>query len=224
MRVIQGADGADGVVDGGVEKIFGKFQRDCEDLHDFRGQRAEPVVIIGPGLLESGGLAGPDVGGVAKIGEGFVAGMRRNGERADIKTFFDVRGRFFAFRFCESFGLERRIAVGVALVAHFHGELFFDGQIEEGAGGVPCAGDRFVRDSVAGDGEETGLAADFVDCAAKRFFFGWRRICECGKIDEWKVRHVGAPGAGLNLALAETLRQRGTRVNLSKREKGGLHR
>src|ERR1700751_6436669 len=32
MRVVQGADGADGSVDRGVEKIFGGIQRDCEEL------------------------------------------------------------------------------------------------------------------------------------------------------------------------------------------------
>ena len=78
MRVIQGADGADGVVDGGVEEIFGEIQGDGEDLHDFSGEGAESAVVVGPGLLEFGWLGGPDVGGVAKIGEGFVAGVGRD--------------------------------------------------------------------------------------------------------------------------------------------------
>ncbi len=101
MRVVQGADGADGVVDGGVEEIFGEIQRDGEDLHDFSGEGAESAVVVGPGLLEFGWLGGPDVGGVAKIGEGFVAGvgryLARNIERADVESFFDVGRGIFAF-------------------------------------------------------------------------------------------------------------------------------
>src|SRR4029077_12000469 len=65
MRVVEGADGADGIVDGGVEEIFGEIQRDGEDLHDFSGEGAESAVVVGPGLLEFGWLGGPDVGGVA---------------------------------------------------------------------------------------------------------------------------------------------------------------
>ena len=101
MRVVQGADGADGIVDGGVEKIFGEIQRDGEDLHDFGGEGAESAVVVGPGLLEFGGLGGPDVGGVAKIGEGLVArcaaAARWNIERADVESFFDVGRGIFAF-------------------------------------------------------------------------------------------------------------------------------
>ena len=99
--------------------------------------------------------------------------------------------------------MQRGVAVGVAFVAHFYGKLFFDGQIEEGAGGVPCAGDRFVGNSVACDGEEAGLAADFVDATAEGLFFGWRCGGECGKIEDRKVRHP------------ETLCQRGVRVNMT---------
>jgi len=97
MRVVEGADGADGVVDGGVEKIFWEIQRDGENLHDFSGEGAESAVVIGPGLLEFGWFGGPDVGGVAKIGEGLVACVGRDRERADVESFFDVGRGIFAF-------------------------------------------------------------------------------------------------------------------------------
>lgn len=48
-------------------------------------------------MLEAGWLGGPDVGGVAKIGEGFTAGVWRDRERADVESFFDVGRGIFAF-------------------------------------------------------------------------------------------------------------------------------
>ena len=87
--------------------------------------------------------------------------------------------------------MERGIAVGIAGVAHFYGEFFFDGEIEEGAGGVPGAGDCFVGDAVTGDGEEAGLAADFVNGAAQGFFFVGRGSRETRKIEDWEVGHAG---------------------------------
>ena len=44
---------------------------------------------------------------------------------------------------------------------------------------------------MAGDGEEAGLAADFVDGAAEGFFFVGRCSGEFGKIEDGKAGHFG---------------------------------
>ena len=103
MRVVQGADGADGIVDGGVEEIFGEIQRDGENLHDFSGEGAESAVVVGPGLLEFGWLGGPDVGGVAKIGEGLVAGVTGEGSSGPmLKVSLMSGGVFSPFDFARA--------------------------------------------------------------------------------------------------------------------------
>ena len=70
-------------------------------------------------------------------------------------------------------------------------------------GGVPGAGDGFVGNSVAGDGEEAGLAADFVDLVAEGFLFGRRGVGEFGEIENWKGRHFVGLGCYFDLSLSE---------------------
>ncbi len=75
---------------------------------------------------------------------------------------------------------------------------------------------------MAGDGEEAGLAADFVDLAAQGFFFVGRSICEFRKIKNWEGRYF--VGLGVLTSTSErTLSQGGVGVNLGVRGTSGGH-
>ena len=69
---------------------------------------------------------------------------------------------------------------------------------------------------MAGDGEEAGLAADFVNLAAQGFFFGWGGVGEFGKVENWEGRHFVGLGV-LTYTSERTLSQGGVSVNLGVR-------
>ena len=73
---------------------------------------------------------------------------------------------------------------------------------------------------MAGDGEETGLAADFVDLAAEGFFFVGRGVGEFGEIEDWEGRHFAGLGV-LTSTSERTLSQGGVSVNLGVRGTSG---
>ena len=160
-----------------------------EHAHDTRGQFAHRDVIRRPRGAKNHRLLRPQIRGKAKIGVGFVAGVRRLLQRADAETFFDVRRRFGAERLREGFGLQRRIAIGITDVGHFCRQLAFYRQIEESARRIPSRADDFPRDSMPDDGEKTCLAADFVHLASQVLQGGRRRSRHRCNVNNRKVAH-----------------------------------
>ena len=160
-RVVERAEGGDGVAQVGVEAVLGEVERGGHRAHDAGGEVLQRGVVGHPGLAEAGEV-GPGRRRVAEgvgVGVGDALGPRQG---AAVEGFLEVGGRVLALGPGQRLAVGAEPAVGVAGPRGDAG-LGLGVLGEEGLRRLPDAVDGGLGHAVAGEDEEARVAADAVE-------------------------------------------------------------